>query len=82
MVESLHWTWAFPRGLPQMLQLPAQLVLEKKISKNGKNQSCLKLPEMARKLIENGGGTEIPFVRNSREIIKERNMASKERKKQ
>ena len=23
LVESLHWTWASPLGLPQMLQLPA-----------------------------------------------------------
>ena len=69
LVESLHWTWdlaiiatASPWGLPQMLQLRAwdwglytfNLLCQKTIwSKNGKEQSCSKLPKMARKLIEN-----------------------------
>ena len=69
LVESLHLTWdlaiatASPGEMPQILQLLAWalglytlfwcVIRRKKWSTNGKNQSCLKLPEMARKLIEN-----------------------------
>ena len=60
-IEASNWSRACtglgpsPRGLPQMLQLPAfnLLCLTKIWLTNRKNQSWSKLPETARKLIEN-----------------------------
>ena len=43
LVESLHWTWAFPRGLPQMLQLGPKLVLEKNVVTKWKKPKLLEI---------------------------------------